>query len=642
MAVDNSWSWLAEYCQPPPRHALHSLTYQVEECRAAGRRPSERLFCVVAVLASICGCQRESPPADGDAKHGPAWLKDITAAVGLNFVHDAGSTGKYFLPQVIGSGAALFDFDQDGRLDLLLLQNGGPGGPRNKLYRQLPDGKFQDASAGSGLDFAGHNMGVAIGDVDNDGLPDVAVTQYRGVKLLLNQGKGRFLDVTEQAGLVNPHWGTSACFFDFDRDGWLDLIVVNYVDYDPSQQCTGVGGKPDFCHPRQFAGSVARLYRNLGSVERKAQSAERKVRSAERAARSAESDEGAPRSALRAPRFRAPRFDGAPRFQDVTIAAGLGRLPGPGLGVVCFDCDGDGWPDILVANDGHPNYLWVNQKNGTFREEAAARGIALNIMGQPQGNMGIAVGDLDGDGLLDFFITHLTEETHTLWKQGPRGYFKDQTAQAGLNRTVWRGTGFGTVAADFDHDGRPDLAVVNGRVYRDPSATDSKEGFWTAYEERNQLFANGGEGKFRDVSPASPDFTRIKRVGRGLACADIDGDGALDLLVTNIAGPALLYRNVCPNRGHWLMIRAVDPALKRDAYGAEITVRAGKQKWHGLVQPAHSYLCSSDPRVHFGLGATMQIDAIEVLWPDGLREVFAGGDVDRVVELGRGTGREKK
>jgi hypothetical protein len=441
-------------------------------------------------------------------------------------------------------------------------------------------------------------MGVAIGDVNNDGLPDVLVTQYCGVKLFLNNGDGTFTDVTRQAGLDNPTWGTSAAFVDYNRDGWLDLVVVNYVDYDPSWHCTGVEGKRDYCAPKTFRGRVTRLFRNCG------------------------------------------RQPTGVRFEDVTEPSGLGRLAGPGLGVVCADFDGDGWPDILIANDGAANHLWINQKNGTFKEEAVERGVAYNGMGQAQAGMGIALGDVDGDGLFDLFVTHLNQETHTLWKQGPRGLFRDITALAGLLTPDWAGTGFGTLLADFDHDGALDLAIVNGRVSARPSVDDWSLGpFWSRYGDRNQLFAGDGKGRFRDISRANAPLCGPFNVARGLVRGDFDGDGFQDFLVTTIGGRARLFRNIAPKRGHWLQVRALDPALKRDSYGAEVRVRAGERTWAAWFNPAESYLCSSEPVAHFGLGPADRVDAIDVLWPDGSREKFPGGPADRRIEIRKGGGR---
>jgi hypothetical protein len=533
------------------------------------------------------------------------WFRDVTREVGLDFLHDPGERPlkDYFMPGMVGSGAAVFDFDNDGRLDIYLLQNGGEGSKSvNRLYHQEKDGRFTDVSKGSGLDVAGQGMGVAVGDINNDGWPDVFLTEYGRVRLFVNNKNGTFTDITKEAGLDNPHWGTSAAFVDYDRDGWLDLVIVNYVHYDSDKVCSGPSGRRDFCGPSGFDPLVSRLYRNLG------------------------------------------RQGGgsAVRFEDRTTHSGLNTARGPGLGVVCADFNADGWPDLLISNDGKPNHLWINQKNGTFKEQAVLYGVAYNGMGVAQANMGIALGDLDGDGLFDMYITHLPDELNVCWKQGPAGMFQDRTTLMGLASPRWRATGFGTVFGDFDQDGALDIAVANGGV-RSPqraptSDVEASDPFWGQYAERNQLFANDGKGKFRDISEGDP-FCGPMAVARGLAMADFDGDGALDLLVTRVGGPVRLYRNVAPNRGHWLMVRALDPSLGgRDAYNAEITVEAGGCRWKGLIQPAYSYLCSNDPRVHFGLGSVSQVDAIRVVWPDGSKESFAGGAADRALVLKKGAG----
>jgi hypothetical protein len=328
------------------------------------------------------------------------------------------------------------------------------------------------------------------------------------------------------------------------------------------------------------------------------------------------------------------------RFEDVSFASGIGRLPGPGLGVVCADFDGDGWPDIFVANDGQPNRLWINRKDGTFRDAAVSRGAACTAMGRSYAGMGVALGDVNNDGLLDLYVTHLGIETNTLWRQHRRGQFLDATQQAGLLATRWHGTGFGTLMADFDNDGSLDLAAVNGRVFRGGPARDPSLGFWETYAERNQLFANDGTGAFRDVSPSNPALCGHWNVGRGLAQGDFDNDGGQDLLVCSIGGRVRLLRNKAPQRGHWLKVRAIDPRLHRDAYGAEVRVRAGGREQIRLVQPGGSYLSSNSPLAHFGLGAAEQIEWLVVTWPDGLREKFPGGGVDRPVELRRGEGRQ--
>ncbi len=544
------------------------------------------------------------PPAERE----PPWFRDATREFGLDFVHDPGPVGDAFLPQIMGSGGAVLDFDRDGRLDLYLLNMGGSASSTtNRLFRQLPGGRFQDVTVGSGLGLGGISIGVAVGDVNNDGWPDLVVTQYGGIKLFLNTGNGTFHDGTDQAGLKNPAWGTSAAFVDYDRDGWLDLIVVNYVDYDPTLPCPTPQGKKEYCNPKHFAGTVARLFHNLG-----------------------------------------PGKTGTIQFEDVSLASGIGRLPGPGLGVVCADFDGDGWPDIFVANDGQPNRLWINRRNGTFTEEAALRGVAYTVMGQAFAGMGVAWGDVDGDGLFDLFVTHYTTETHTLWKQGPRGLFQDRTGGAGLTRPRWQGTGFGTALADFNHDGALDLALVNGYVAAaDTNANPDLGPHFGFYADRHQLLTNDGQGRFKDISLDNPEFSQIPDIGRGLLRADLDQDGALDLIVTSVAGPAKIYRNVVPERGQWLMVQALVPspldpdnaAMDRDALGAEITVRAGGKSWTRLVQAADSYLSSSDPRCHFGLGSLAAVDRIEVLWPDGSRETFPGTKANQLVSLRKGQGR---
>jgi hypothetical protein len=477
---------------------------------------------------------------------------------------------------------------------------------RNQLYEQGADGTLRNVSEGSGLDIRGRGMGAIAGDVNNDGRPDLVVTEYGATRLFVNLGQGRFEEVTKEAGIENPRWAAPASLIDYDRDGWLDLVVGNYVDYDPTQVCDDTQGRRDFCAPAAFAGTATRLWRNGTRVA-----------------------------------------GGTPQFEDRTEASGLARIPGVALGLVCADFDGDGWPDIFCSDDGRPNRLFINRRDGTFVEEAVARGLALNAMGRTAANMGVAYGDVDGDGMADLFITHLAEEFHALFRQDRRGWYSDVVARAGLQTGRWRGTGFGTVLADFDRDGSLDLCLVNGLVRRaTPGQTPVLPGvseWWGRYAQRAQLFVNNGKGRFRDVSDEQAGLCGLAAVGRSLAVGDLDGDGAPDLVVGNIGGPLRILRNVSPARGQWLAVRLVDPARGgRDAIGSEVVLVGESRRWWGLLQPATSYLSSHEPVVHFGLGTVEALREAIVTWPDGNRERFKIPGLNRRLTLAQGSGEPQE
>ncbi len=550
----------------------------------------------------VGGCGRSSSEQASASSSAREWFTNITASSGLAFTHAAGT--NYFMADQVGSGVALFDFDNDGRLDVYFVQYGGVGSDaRNQLFHQEENGTFKNVSADSGLDVSGRGMGVIAGDVNNDGRADVVVTEYGATRLFQNLGGGKFREVTRAAGLDNPRWAGPASFLDYDRDGWLDLVVGNYVDYDPTQVCHDVQGEQDFCAPQAFAATATRLWRNTTA-----------------------------------------QAGGEPRFADRSEASGLFRAPGAALGLVCADFDGDGWPDIFCADDGRPNRLFINRRNGTFTDEAAQRGLAFNAMGATAANMGTAFADVDGDGLGDVFVTHLTDEYHSLYRQGPRGVFLDQIGAAGLQQQAWRGTGFGTVLADFNSDGAPDLVSANGLVRRllknQTPVAAGVHPWWARYAQRSQLFVNLGGGKFRDLSPAQPALCGEAQVARSLALGDLDNDGALDLILCGLGGPARVLRNVAPDRGHWLKLRLLLPQHgNREAIGAEAVVHAGGKKHWAVLQPATSYLASHDPTLHFGLGAAATVEAMEILWPDGVKESFPGRAADQQITLRKGGGK---
>ena len=576
--------------------------------RAGQDAPNCRRQIVAAAVIAWClgcGCMRtESSPVA--TRSSPAeWFVDITDAAGLAFVHDGEPAGTYFMPEIMGAGGALLDFDGDGRLDLLLVNGSwSPGAQtsrmQNRLYRQSPDEKFDDVTALAGMiGTTGYGVGIAVGDVDNDGHSDVYITAFGGDRFWLNNGDGTFCDRTDLLENRNRRWGTAAAFFDYDRDGWLDLYVVNYLDYFPGTQCDEGTGRIDYCGPQSFSGSVGKLYRNLGGID-----------------------------------------DRGRIFADLTVEAGLASQSSPGLGVICRDFNDDQRPDVYVANDMSPDLLWLQQGDGSFREEGVQRGVAYNRFGHAEASMGIVSDDFNGDGVFDLFITNLRGETNTLFLGVGGGQFTDGTAGSGLGPASLPYTGFGVVSVDVDFDGDLDLIVVNGRVKRGPSLTGATLGpFWNEYAQPNQIYLNDGQGHFSDISERGGLLTGRLDVARALISGDIDNDGDLDLLLTSCAGPARLFRNEVPRAGTWLTVRAIDRPLNRYAIGAKVTVNAGPHTLCREINPSSGYLSSHDPRLVFGLGDAQRFDGITVRWPDGSCEEFEGGSANRQVLLLRGRGR---
>ena len=553
------------------------------------------------------------------AETGKPLFTEVTSAVGLAQKESPWHAGTYALPEVIGSGVALFDYDNDATLDVLHIRFPPPGDDAlapNRLFRQQPDGTFVDVTEAAGIGHEGYGQGVAIGDVDNDGDVDVYVTNYGADVFYRNNGDGTF--VLEDAGLLNEAWGTSAAFGDYNRDGYLDLYVANYVQFDPEAVCRGKHSAMDYCNPQVFEPAADRLFQNNG--------------------------------------------DGT--FTDITSQAGIAAMPGRGLGVVCLDLTADGWADFYVANDGEANQLWVNQKDGTFAEEAILHGLAFNAYGQPEGSMGIAVGDVNGDTQPDLFVTHLSGETNTLYVASNYTVFGDMTEVAGFAGRDLPFTGFGCGFLDFDNDADLDIALANGRVKRGAVLEGANVGeFWNSYAEPNLLFQNSNQPSavgsqqreetssvssltaesrqptthFTDVSSRAPDFARWIEVSRGMAFGDMDKDGDIDMVVSSLDNRLRFFRNDAPPPQHnWLFVQAI--TQNRDALGAQVTLRAESHTLTGYVLSGTSYLSSSEPSVHFGLGTIDAIQTIEVRWTDGSREKFPGVSANQRVTVYQGKG----
>jgi len=529
---------------------------------------------------------------------------ESAAAMGLAFTHVNGATGNYYLPEMMGAGAALFDYDNDGDLDVFLVQSGQLGtnvvraAPTSRLFRNdlgAASGgglRFTDVTAQAGAGVRGYGMGVAVGDYDNDGFLDLFVTGFGATTLLHNNGNGSFSDATKQAGIGDTGWSTSAAFIDYDRDGDLDLFVARYVDFTvaANKMCNDPAGARDYCGPRAYRPVPDRLFRNEGNG----------------------------------------------RFVEATDRAGITKADGAGLGVVAGDYNGDGWADLYVANDATPNQLWINNHDGTFRDEGLLSGSALSASGNPEGSMGIASGDFDLDGDEDLFVTNIVGETSVLYANDGRGNFDDVRARTGLAPLTAAFTGFGTDWIDYDNDGWPDLFVANGAV----NIVEALRGQPSPYRMRNQLFHNLSGRRFEETSAAAgPAFARAE-IGRGAAFGDIDNDGDIDIVVTNNNGPVRLLLNQAVAKNHWLQVRLDQRPGNRFGIGAWVGVeRAGGPTLWRRVRTDGSYLSASDVRVHFGLGSSTALTAVVVQWPDGQRERWTGIAGDRLVTLRRGSGR---
>jgi hypothetical protein len=577
-------------------------------------RAARLAFFAFLALASACA-SKESGPDRGAGVAGTHqdWFTDRAKESGLDFTHFNGMSGEFYYPEIMPPGVALLDYDNDGDLDVFVVQDqmlGGkplsaaksqPVGPLNShLFRNdlmvAPDGTrtlhFTDVTAASGIVTHGYAMGVTTGDFNNDGCIDLYVTSLGPNQLFRNNCDGTFTDVSKQSGTDDPGWSISATFFDYDRDGWLDLFVGNYLQYniDANIHCFSLSGSLDYCPPHVYRAAPSHLYHN--------------------------------------------NHDGT--FTDVTLKSGIGREFGPALGAVAADFNGDGWVDLYVANDGQPNQLWINQHDGTFRNTALLAGAALSPEGSAKSSMGIDAGDFDNDGDEDLFITELVGQGDDLYVNDGSGVFEDRSARAGIRLPSLPFTGFGAGWIDIDNDGWLDLVTVNGAVTQNVEALARNEPF--SLQQRKQVFRNLGNGQFEDATMAAGAAFQIPEVSRGLAFGDIDNDGDVDMVVGNDSGPLRLLINNIGNRNHWVGLRVVVNG-RRDALGARVAVTAGNGRT--FWRRAHtdgSYASARDPRVVVGLGDAQGAVKVRVIWPDGKSEIFDGVATDKYTTLEQGHG----
>jgi enediyne biosynthesis protein E4 len=580
------------------------------------------LASLVSAVALLAACGTDQRVTGSAATGGPNsasdnrgdWFVDRAEGTGLRFSYFNGMTGEFYFPEMLPAGVALLDYDNDGDLDVYLVQGQmlGEGKTlsqatmqpaslplkgrlfRNDLQAQ-PDGTrtlhFTDITDQTGIDAHGYGMGLAAGDFNNDGCVDLYLTNLGSNQLFRNNCDVTFSDVSKQSGTNIPGWSVSAAFIDYDRDGWLDLYVGNYVQWDiaTDQKCTGLTGRRDYCTPAVYRPQRDRLFHNNGDET----------------------------------------------FTDVTASALIGGPFGPALGVVTADLNNDGWMDIYVANDGRDNVLWINQRNGTFKNTGPLSGTAVGADGKPKGSMGVDAGDFDNDGDEDLFTTQLPAEGNNLYVNLGSGLFDDVSAASGLGPMSLGYTGFGTAWFDLDNDGWLDLLAVNGAI----EAVKERVNEIFPYGERKLLFRNLRNGRFENVTrPAGAGFQPAD-VSRGAAFGDIDNDGDVDVVVGNINGPVRLLLNAVGNRKHWLGMRLVGARTRRDMLGTrvEIVRRNGPTLWR-RARSDGSYASANDPRVLVGLGDSTELPAVRVHWPGGGVEEWRSVIIDRWTVLKEGTG----
>jgi len=537
-----------------------------------------------AILAASLAAGPPSAP-------GPIAFRDVAAEAGVSFRFEAGSRGRHDLPEIMGGGVALIDFDGDGRLDVYLC-DGGPIGagdgradPPCRLYRNEGGWRFSDVTARANAPGPSYAMGAAVGDYDGDGRDDLLVTGWRDQRLYRNAGGGRFEDATDRAGVGSGLWSTSAAFADLDGDGDLDLFVAAYLDYDPALApfCAAPDGRRDFCGPEEFAAQPARLYRN----------------------------------------------DGDGTFTDVSGPAGLGRAGGRGLGVVVADLAGDRGLDIYLAVDGGPGRLLENRGGLRFAEVAAEAGVALDGRGEAMAGMGVAVGDLDGDGRPDLVVSNFLGRSTVAFRALGGGSFADASEPLGLAAATRPVLGFGVALADFDSDGGLDLLQANGHVL-------DRDRLGVASAMRPTLLRNRA-GRLADAAPgAGPWFAR-PILGRGVAVGDLDGDGRVDAVVNALGSPAALLRNVTPGGNRLTVELVARPPSHPSAVGATVRAVVGGRTLVRAVVGGGSYLAASDRRVHLGLGAADRVDRLEVAWPSGRVEAWRDLPAGRSTRLEEGS-----